>query len=120
MRDDPEVLAAKAEVDRLAGQPGAPPAECAHAALRLSRALAAADRTVEARAAAEAGIRGFRAAFLTEAPREAELMRGLVAQYVALAQQGRVAPDAGLLAPIAVALGDVMAAEDRADEGDGG
>ncbi len=114
--DDAEVMAARREVDRLVAAPAPAPADLAAARLALSRALANADRASDAMAAAEDAIAGLAPAFQADPRALAEPMRALVAQYVAVARRTDRAPDRELLAPIAGALGGVVAAEDRAED----
>jgi hypothetical protein len=90
--------------------------ELAKALLELSRAYERDNRSEDALATTHEGVATLAPDFLAKPRWFAEPMRALIAQYVALAQRSRAQPDATLLAPIAQALGDLLRAEDEAED----
>lgn len=90
--------------------------ELANALFELSRAYEREDLMAEALATARESVATLSPEFLNEPPRFSAPMRALVAQYVALAQRCRAQPDEALLAPIGQAIGDLIRAEEEADD----
>jgi hypothetical protein len=114
---DIEQAQALVEQKRRAGQRHDQPLELAQALSDLARALARADREVEAMAAAQQSVAALSPAFLADPRRFANPMRGLVSEYVALARRRGQRPDEAMLGPIAQVLGELTRAEDAEEDG---